>query len=322
MSNTTPSDLQMVGYSPTKRKFFSDGAIDLKPEMAGVIFNPGAQASNLLNVSDIVVAEEILTIGAGDDADIFEVNVVNTDTSKVTTAALNTTQTRIPVQTGHGVEVGDVILIDTTEFCMVVAAAALELTVIRGWGLAPAAHDTGATVFKGAAYTAGRIPVPLNKTTVTAESFINHFVYLHSLLKLRGMLKASAAITLYKLTAALVLAVVDEPGVSTLATTEGFTNAAWRAATMASGSKPGMQQIITLYHTVTAQDVTNGKIYLPIPAEPTFMIAQVWLATGIEKAQWNGVLAYVAGPPKQITLDNAGTADWADTDVIRIIAVL
>lgn len=319
---TTPSDLQMVGYSPTKRKFFNDGAIEMTPGMAGIVYNEGAQASNLLNVSGIVVAEEILTIGAGDDADIFEVNVVNTDTTKTTTTALNTTQTRIPVEADHGVEVGDVILIDTTEFCMVVAAAALELTVIRGWGLVPAAHDTGATVFKGAAYTAGHIPVPLNKTTVTAESFINHFVYLHSLLKLRGMLKASAAVTLYKLTAALVLAVVDTPGVSTLATTEGFTNAAWRAATMASGSAAGIQKLVTINHTVTAQDVTNAKIYLPISAEPKFVFVTVYLATGIAKAMWNGVVAYVAGPPKQITLDNAGDADWADTDIIKVIALL
>lgn len=314
---------QILAYDPTRRKLVTDDAIVIDDIAKGVVYNAGAQACNLLNVSGVVIDTETITIGATTAADVFEVEQCNTDTTKTTTAALNTTQKTIPIETGHGVVAGNIILIGTTEFCKVVYAAATSLTVIRGWGLGPAAHAKSAAVYKGAGYTAGNIPVPMQKTTLTAEAFINHWIAVHALAKARGELKASADLTLNKLTAALVLAVMDAPGASALATTETFTNAAWRAATMASGNDPDPTRLMYIEHVCTAQDVTNTKIYLPVPSAPKAILGvQLFLATGIEKAQWNGVLAYVAGPPKQITLDNAGNADWADTDVIKVLVLL
>jgi len=317
------SNRQILAYDPDLRKLVTDDAVVVNDIARGAVYNAGAQACNVLNVSGVVIDTETITIGASAAADVFEVEQCNTDTTKTTTAALNTTQKTIPIEFGHGVVAGDIILIGTTEFCKVLVAAATQLTVVRGWGLGPAAHTTGAAVYKGAGYTAGNIPVPMQKTTLTAEAFIDHWIAVHALAKARGELKASADLTLYKLSAALVMAIMDEPGASDLATTETFTNAAWRAATMASGNDPDQTRLMYIEHVCTAQDVTNTKIYLPVPAAPKAILSvQVFLTTGIEKAQWNGVIAYVAGPPKQITLDNAGNADWADTDVIKILVLI
>ncbi len=295
---------------------------DFTPTMINnIAYNRGTQAFNILNQSGVVVDTETITIGAGDTADVFEVEQVNTDTTKTTTSALTAVQTNIPIQTGHGVEAGDVILIGTTEFCLVTAAAALELTVIRGWGLTAATHETGAAVFKGAGYTATRIPVPMQKTTLTAEAFINHFVSVHARAKALGTLKASSVLTASKQSAALMALIADDAGASTLATTETFTNGAFRSATLTGGSAAGAAYLVTWEHTVTAQDATNTTIHLYTPAKPRAIMVQVRQSTGVPRT-WNGAVSWVNTAPRHIKLDNTGATNWADTDVITVVAMI
>ncbi len=280
----------------------------------GITYNSGTKASGLLNVSGVVADTQTVTIGE----DVYEVEQVNTDTEKLTTSALDISQTNIPIATGHGVEAGDVILVDASEFMYVTAAATLELTVIRGWGLAAKTHVDAREVFKGAGYTAERIPVPMNKTTLTAESFINHFVSVHAKAKALGMLDEDH-LTALKQSAALLAIIADAEGDDDTATTETGGNMDWGAATLLNGSDAGPRRMMTWEHTVTAQDVTNTAVYIYVEDEPVFMIADV-RKVDHETRAWNGGLEYEAGPPQRIKLDNGGNSNLTDTDVIRLIA--
>lgn len=70
-------------------------------------------------------------------------------------------------------------------------------------------------------------------------------------------------------------------------------------------------------HTVVAGDVTNAAILVATGLTSiTTVQVQVVAATGIEKA-WNGA-ALVSGG--NIILNNVGTVDWADTDVVTVTA--
>jgi hypothetical protein len=65
-----------------------------------------------------------------------------------------------------------------------------------------------------------------------------------------------------------------------------------------------------------AGEVTQAVMAFALGRTPSSVIAQVRTAAGVVKA-WDGVLA-IDG--EVVTLDNAGTTDWAATDVVTILA--
>lgn len=69
-------------------------------------------------------------------------------------------------------------------------------------------------------------------------------------------------------------------------------------------------------HTVTAADVTAGSIAIDFKRALTVVIVQVRTAAGVVKA-WDGAVTWTAAGV--VTVNNAGSTDWADTDTISVL---
>lgn len=71
-------------------------------------------------------------------------------------------------------------------------------------------------------------------------------------------------------------------------------------------------------HTVTAADVTAGTVtvHLNHLTGPTAVVVQVRTSAGVVKAH-DGAVTVGDG---YVSIDNSGTVDFADTDVISVIA--
>ncbi len=94
-------------------------------------------------------------------------------------------------------------------------------------------------------------------------------------------------------------------------------NLAVSGATLAAGVQGGAKPTALIKRTCAVADVTAGLIVIAtaLPSISNFII-QVKTSAGAIKA-WDGVAA-VAG--STFVIDNSGNTDWADTDVITIIA--
>lgn len=107
---------------------------------------------------------------------------------------------------------------------------------------------------------------------------------------------------------------------SPLACTETLAGAnnGWAAAAMfASGSTTNNPGMAMAARVPTAVEVAVGNIHFRFPFAPVSAMAAVRVtATGVLKAH-DGALT-ISG--NRVTLDNAGTTDWAATDTVTVIA--
>jgi hypothetical protein len=104
------------------------------------------------------------------------------------------------------------------------------------------------------------------------------------------------------------------------ATTETLsgTNNAWGAATLQGGvafDENTLPKAIVVKRAANAQDVALGSMHFVFPFNPTIALPQLRTAAGASKA-WDGVVTVTGN---RVTVNNAGSSDWADTDVMHLI---
>lgn len=285
--------------------------------------SPGAKAINVLHASGVVANGETVTI----DGQVFEVDIINTDTGINTSGGEwnNTTDAILVTMAAHGKAAGDLLRVENEIFKVLRVPDANSLVLARGRsGTTPATHADALDIFESDAAPASNIPVGL-VTTLTAAVFtdalvdeINNAVTTGN--KERATAKAS---TLYNTIVASgpvdaeVLIQGINPGVLALACTETGTNLAWSAATMYGGQAAGHLGSVAVARVPTATEVAAGVLRVVLPFTPKAVDVQVRVtATGVVKA-WDGALAIVSGG---FTLDNGGVTDWAATDTVFAIA--
>lgn len=85
-----------------------------------------------------------------------------------------------------------------------------------------------------------------------------------------------------------------------------------------AGKVPTPARIEVITRVPTSDEVTNGKINFPLTFVPRFYtLAIVTTSTGARLA-WDGALT-IDATNNAISLDNAGSADWADTHTIHLL---
>lgn len=103
-----------------------------------------------------------------------------------------------------------------------------------------------------------------------------------------------------------------------LAETMAGTNNAWDTSAMRGGNDQTLREQVVAVRVPNATEVALGNLHIPVSFVPIGAIVQVRVtATGVEKA-WDGGMT-VDTANRKITLDNAGTTDWAATDTIYAV---
>ncbi len=307
----------------TAQRAALDGAYDpglrdagLGAILAGLIASqfedPGRRAINVLRLASNVAGAETLTIGT----DVFEINIVNTDTNvNVSGGELATGTPAISAMTiaAHALAAGDLIRVENEIMKVVGVISADKVTVRRGHsGTTIATHADATDIFKaGTPATAGRIEVGLVTTlTPTAASA--------ALLAVLNSSEPTSPIGAVSISANELLIIADLVGDVTLACTETLagSNNAWAASAMFGGRAAAQRRISIQRRVPTAVEVALGNLHFYFPFTPTVARANVVVTAtpGVAKA-WDGAVTITGN---RVTLDNAGTTDWAATDTVEL----
>lgn len=297
---------------PTLRNVGLGALIDAL--IADQVEDPGRRAINVLRIAANVASTETITIGS----DIFEINIVNTDTNvNVSGGELATGTPALSNITiaSHGLSVGDLIRVESEIMKVVGVISADKVTVRRGHsGTTIATHADATDIFKaGTPATAGRIEVGLVTTLTPAAASAALLAVLNS--------EGTQRVTGVSISANEFVIVANEVGAVELACTEtlGGANNAWAAAAMFGGRAEGQRRISIQRRVPTAVEVALGNMhfYFPfVPVAATVRANVVVTATpGLAKA-WNGAIT-ISG--NRVTVDNTGDTDWAATDTVELI---
>lgn len=289
---------------------------DLAGILNGVIAaqyeDPGRRAINVLRLAADVVSATIVTIGV----DVFEVNIVNTDTNVNVSGgdlATGTPTTSKVTIAAHGLSVGDLVRVENEIMKVIGIPDANSVIVRRGHsGTTIATHADATDIYKaGTPATAGRIEVGL-VTTLTPAAFSAAFT---AVLNSDG----TQAISAVKISDNEVLIIADEVGAVTLACTETLagTNNVFAAAAMYGGKAAGQRRVVVQRRAPNATEVALGTLHFVFDFVPVVQSIRVVVAAtpGVAKA-WDGG-ATVAG--SRLTLDNGADTDWAATDLVEVI---
>ena len=282
--------------------------------LAGILRDPGRCAVNQLRVAADVVHEQTVTIGA----DVYEVEVVNTDSTDDTDNGDFDSEDSplvvadISVYTGLDLAVGDLIRIED-EILRVSDVTGDAVTFLRGQsGTTIAAHADAQDIFVGDGVTAGRIAVGL-VTTLTPTAFtpaLTADINEH----------ATEDVTAVEVSANEMLLHANAAGAVVLATTETLAGAnnAWAAVAMYGGAAPATKKLVSQSRAPIAAEVTLGNMHFAFDFAPT--VVSIWVrvaATGLVVA-WGGTFA-VDG--NVLTLTNDVNPDWAATDLVTVTVI-
>ncbi|MGE4334585.1 MAG: hypothetical protein AB7E55_01240 [Pigmentiphaga sp.] len=312
-------DKKIDEWDPTTLKIGGVAITATAAQINSLTRFPGTKAYQTLRIAANVADGETVVIGN----DTYEIEVVNTDTTKNTandaSGAIDDVTDPVTFameDAAHGLVVGDLIRIDD-EIMSVAGVDGANITAARAkCGTAIAAHVQNSDVYKGDGYTAGRIPVGLVADLTPAVATTRLVAAIND--------DGTEAVTASKISDNLVVIVADEVGAVALAVSETLAgvNNTWLGDAMVGGAAAGMKRVAKYTHTATDAEVTLGAFYIPVDFAPSAMIAQVRVAaTGVIKPSWDGVLLYEAGPPAHIKVDISGASDWAAGDQITILAI-
>ncbi len=128
-------------------------------------------------------------------------------------------------------------------------------------------------------------------------------------------------ITMTALSVNEILLTADNIGVVATACTETLAGAnnAFNAAAMYGGKAQALTNVSVQQRVPLAQEVTLGNLQFAFGFTPALVIVRVCptATPGLDKL-WDGVPAISGGI---VTLDNAGSVDWAATDTVTVIAI-
>lgn len=147
----------------------------------------------------------------------------------------------------------------------------------------------------------------------TAAHFVDAFVL--------AVAAVDAGVQAFDISDNEVLVVSTRQSTAAAATTETMATAnnAWANATMVGGGPGGeetLQATRAVKRAATATEVALGSMHFMFTFTPTVVIPHLRTAAGVFKA-WDGAVTITG---KRVTLNNAGSADWADTDVMHLVA--
>jgi hypothetical protein len=103
-----------------------------------------------------------------------------------------------------------------------------------------------------------------------------------------------------------------------LAETLNGANNAVDTAALRLGAAAAPVNLVHVTRVPIAQEVTLGTLHIACPFVPVTVIPRVIVtATGAEKA-WDGGVV-IDADKRLVTLNNAGSTDWATTDTIHLL---
>ncbi len=278
-----------------------------------IAYNPGQIAVNTLRVASDVVSATTVTIGS----DVYEIEIVNTDSTD-TCVGGSWNQSTGPVTVlaatyaNLSTTVGSLIKIGSEMLRLASAGTYLVYTRAAS-GTTAAAHVNTTAIYKGDGVTAGRIAVGL-VTTLTPTAFTAALV---------GDINAAlgtSAVTAVLISVNEILIKANAVGAVVLATTETLagTNNAFAATAMYGGAAQSVQKISFQSRVPTAMDVALGGMKFQYDFTPVLVQVYVVItATPGVALAWDGAWTITAG---LVTLDNAGTTDWAETNTVYVWA--
>jgi hypothetical protein len=291
----------------------SVGLASLKADVLSAL-QPGARAINVLRVASDVVSATGVEIGD----DVFEIEIVNTDSTDDTdNEDFDSEDSPLVVEDavltypGCTFEVGALIRIEN-EILRVSAVEGDDVTFLRAQsGTVLAAHADAEDIFIGDGVTAGAIAVGL-VATLTPAAFTDALapdIAEH----------ATEAVSAAKIGDNEVLITADEVGVVELACAENLAGAnnAWANATMYGGAEPGPIKLSIQTRVPKAEEIALGNMHFPFDFEPVVLAVLVYVTAtpGIAKA-WDGSVG-VDG--NLVTLFDGGAENLEATDTVVLI---
>ena len=277
---------------------------------------PGQVAVNQLRVASDVVSAQTVTIGA----DVYEVEIVNTDTTDNTASTDSFANTTDPLTlstfttsyTNTAIAVGGLLRIEN-EIVRCIASSGASRTFQRGVsGTTTASHADASDIFKGDGIAGGSTIAVGLVTTLTPTAFTPALVDdINS--------NGTEAITATQISVNNILLTANRVGAVATACTETLTGAnnAFAAATMYGGLAAGSKKLVAQYRVPNAVEVALGTMYFAFDFVPVVVyVAVVVTATPGIALAWDGAVTIVGN---KVLLDNAGSVDWAATNMVMLI---
>ncbi len=279
----------------------------------GNLLDPGRCEVNVLRVASDVVSSTKVTIGA----DVYEIEIVNTDTTDDTAGgSFNNTTSPLTVAGAVATYANCVFAIGSlfrieNEILRVSAIAAGAVTFLRGQsGTTIAAHANGSSIYKGDGIDVGSTIAVGLVTTLTPTAFTAALVDDVNALDTEGVTAVLVSVN-------EVLFTADNVGADGRAVSEtlGGANNAWAAATFYGGAAPAVKRLVSQTRVPNATEVALGNMHFQFPFVPVVHGVEVRVtATGVVKA-WGGSYA-VNG--NRVTLTNGTDPDFAATDTVML----
>ena len=307
--------------------------------LKGARFNPGAKALGILRIASNIVEAETVSIGpfnssAGQQlTDVFEFDVINTDSTKDTSGGQfnNTNNPILATMAAHGRAAGDLIRVENEILKVLRVPDINSLVLARGrCGTTTAAHADALDIFISATPPASNIPVGVVATLTPAVAIPALVAEINNALagNERATAKASRCYLRYQavaLTNEMLLAALN-PGVAdsgiTLAETMGGANNTWDTAATRLGAEPALKRSFITARVPNATEVALDAMRIPVDFTPGVInVTVITTATGLEVA-WNGARTFTAyGGAYQggyVTIGNGGVTDWSAAETVYV----
>lgn len=278
-------------------------------ELAPVLFGGVAPAS-IYRQSGNVVANQTITI----NGEVIRVAVVNTDSTNNTSGGeLNNTTPEVTLtMAAHGLKGGDLIRVENEIMLVKQVLNANQVRLTRGVSNTTiATHADGLDIFTEATPGNGGLAVGVVATLTPA-------VFSPALVADVNARSVNPVKAVRIDDNATLFIMCDKRNGTPIAssaswtTAETMTNGAWDG-NITGGRRP--EVVVPMKIVPAAGDVTAGYIKKVFPFTPVVEDITVRVtSTGAAKA-WDGA-ATVSG--NILTIDNAGSTDWAATDTITV----
>ena len=298
-----------------------DGISATTAQLNSLAQNPGARAFGVLRVAGNVADGEQVEIGA----DVYEVEVVNTDSTDNTadgswdnvTDPL-TVDLAAYTNVDGVIGVGDLIRIED-EIMKCTAIDGTEHTFSRGRSnTAAAAHADGDDIYISAA--PGGPAAPPAEFLVGLVATLTPAVFTPALVAEINA-EASEAVTAQTISNNQALVVANAPGVVTLALAESLMTAdnEWDTAAMRGGAAPSLRRIVAVSRVPNATEVALDRVLIPLDFAPSLAIVQIRATTsGVSLAFDGNVL--LRSVEQRVDVINDGIVDFDADDTITVVA--